>query len=418
LEFAENNIKSFLNDEKGAALGKTFDHVKFFRRNCFLPSIDDTLYDKIHVGACCPDAKIQDLYNLLAPGGTLVTPYGDRLIKAVKDREKLTMNVTTLVEVRYSDLLLPSAAEVKEAQKQIEIARASKMTVPPDKRVKRLGHMVNNKICSDLLFDVNGRPIYGHKLVIELQAPAFFEKVKNEKVVKIDHCGAEAFLSMLQFLYTGRFTTAPEYWNEMLEIAKNFHLDTLENIVRAKMSNQPLPNIVSFAEALSQYIGQEKYSDVKFALEDTLIPAHKLMLVSQCDHFKKMFAGNFKESQDGVIKIFDCSVETFMKVLDFIYTGQCNITEQNCFGILEQANFFQLTRLIAMCENFWYNQINIDNAASLLEFAHHVNATQLKQFAMEYIFKHVKEVVSTPAWRELDIDLISSVLVFSVERAK
>jgi protein-L-isoaspartate(D-aspartate) O-methyltransferase len=35
IEFAQNNIKSFLNDEKGVALGKTFDNVKLFKRNCF-----------------------------------------------------------------------------------------------------------------------------------------------------------------------------------------------------------------------------------------------------------------------------------------------------------------------------------------------------------------------------------------------
>jgi len=114
IEFAQNNVKSFLNDEKGASLGKTFDHVKFSKRNCFLPTIDPILYDKIHVGACCPDAKIQELYNMLAIGGTLVTPYGDRLMKAVKGIDEKIV-VTTLVEVRYSDLLLPSSAEIKEA---------------------------------------------------------------------------------------------------------------------------------------------------------------------------------------------------------------------------------------------------------------------------------------------------------------
>jgi len=38
--------------------------------------------------------------------------------------------VTTLVSVRYSDLTLPSDAEIKEAQKQIEIAKATKIVIP------------------------------------------------------------------------------------------------------------------------------------------------------------------------------------------------------------------------------------------------------------------------------------------------
>jgi protein-L-isoaspartate(D-aspartate) O-methyltransferase len=417
IEFAQNNIKSFLNDEKGVSLGKTFDNVKFFKRNCFLPTIDGTLYDKIHVGACCPDAKIQELYDILAPGGTLVTPYGDRLIKSVKDLLGV-IHTTTLVEVRYSDLLLPSSAEIKEAQIQIEIERANKIVVPADKRLERLGEQVNNKLCSDILFEVNGRPIYAHKIVFSVQYPLFYSKIQNECVIKIEDFGPEAFLSMLNFVYTGSFTAGQEYWKEILDIAKNFQFENLEAVVTAKLNNQAVPIVSSFDQEITKYTGKEPYSDIKFSVGDTLIPAHKLILVAQSDHFRRMFAGSFKESLDGVIKIFDCTEALFMKVLDFIYTGNCAITEADCFGILEQANFFQLTRLIAMCEIFWYDQINIENAACVLDFGNHFNALQLKQFAMEYIFKNVDQVVQTNSWKELDIDLISSVLVFSVQRGK
>jgi hypothetical protein len=46
IEFAKNNIKTFLNDEKGASLDKTFDHVVFIKRNCFLPAVDAMLYGR------------------------------------------------------------------------------------------------------------------------------------------------------------------------------------------------------------------------------------------------------------------------------------------------------------------------------------------------------------------------------------
>jgi len=417
IEFSQNNVKSFLNDEKGVALGRTFDNVKFFKRNCFLPSIDEVLYDKIHVGACCPDAKIQELYDKLAPGGTLVTPYGDRLIKSVKDELGL-IHTNTLIEVRYGDLLLPSSAEVKEAHIQLEIEKANKIIVPVEKRLDRLGEQVNNKLCSDILFEVNGRPIYAHKIVFSVQYPYFHNKIQNESVIKVEDFGPEAFLSVLNFVYTGYFTAGQEYWKEILGIAKNFQFENLEATVKAKLNNEPAPVVTSFDQEMAKYIGKQDYSDVQFSVGDTLIPAHKLVLVSQSDHFRRMFAGSFKESHDNIIKIFDCTPDIFMKVLEFIYTGNCTITETDCFGILEQANFFQLTRLIAMCEIFWYDKINIENAASVLEFGNHFNALQLKQFAMEYIFKNVQEVVKTNSWKELDIELISSVLVFSVERGK
>jgi protein-L-isoaspartate(D-aspartate) O-methyltransferase len=418
IEFAQNNVKSFLNDEKGASLGKTFDHVKFFKRNCFLPTIDNILYDKIHVGACCPDAKIQELYNILAPGGVLVTPYGDRLIRAEKGADG-KVNVQTLVEVRYSDLLLPSSAEIKEAQKEIEIANASRIIVPPNNRDIQLAAMVNNKLCSDILFEVQSRPIYAHKIVFALQSPKFFQKIEGEKVVRLDDgFSSESILSMLHFLYTGAFTALPEYWSEIMKLAECCQIDNLLQIVNAKLNNQPPLQVPTFDSAMCQLMGKETFADVKFSVEDKIIPGHKFVLVAHSEHFRKMFAGTYKESVDGVIKIYDCTLDVFHEILDFLYTGNVNITEDNCFGILEQGNFFQLPRLIALCELFWYEHISIENAANVLAFADHFNASQLKQFAMEYIFSHVNDVIKTTHWKELDIDLISSVLVASVERSK
>lgn len=418
IEFAQNNIKSFLNDEKGTALGMTFDHVKFVKRNCFLPSIDNMLFDKIHVGACCPDAKIQELYDQLVIGGTLVTPYGDRLIKAVKGPDG-KMDIATLVEVRYSDLLLPSSAEVKEAYKQIEIAKANRIVVPPDQRAVQFGHMVNNKICSDIVFEVQGRPIYAHKLVFQLSTPSFYSTIEHEKIVRIDRFNTEAFLSMLSALYTGSCTALPEYWHDILDIAVSFKLSGLEKIVKSKIANQPLTEeICTFDMELSKLIGKEQYSDVLISVDGKLLPAHKFVLAAQSEHFRRMLGGSFKEAQDNTIRIFDCTEAIFLEVLQFLYTGRCIITQDNCFGLLEQANFFQLNRLTAMCELFWYDHISVETAASVLEFAHHFNATQLRQFTLEYIFNNVHEVTKTAAWKELDIDLISSVLIASVERAK
>lgn len=63
------------------------------------------------------------------PGGVLVTPYGDELLRASKLLDGTIKN-KTLAAVRYSDLLLPSDAEIREAEKAIEIAKANTILVP------------------------------------------------------------------------------------------------------------------------------------------------------------------------------------------------------------------------------------------------------------------------------------------------
>jgi hypothetical protein len=82
------------------------------------------------------------------------------------------------------------------------------------------------------------------------------------------------------------------------------------------------------------------------------IPGHKLILRIRSDYFNSMLGGGLRESRNSTIDIQDCTAEIFTEVLRFIYTGECDINEDNCIGILEQANLLRLDRLTTMCMSF------------------------------------------------------------------
>eukprot|EP01126_Amoeba_proteus_P053356 TRINITY_DN649_c0_g2_i2.p1 TRINITY_DN649_c0_g2~~TRINITY_DN649_c0_g2_i2.p1 ORF type:complete len:229 (+),score=63.16 TRINITY_DN649_c0_g2_i2:686-1372(+) len=119
---------------------------------------------------------------MLVPGGILVTPYGDKLMKATKG---LDGNITTnsLIDVRYSDLTLPSDAEIKEAEKEILIARAKKIIVPSDTIRLNFGRLLNNPCYSDLTFEIQGKTIYAHKLILAMYSNVFFETFQNRSTL-------------------------------------------------------------------------------------------------------------------------------------------------------------------------------------------------------------------------------------------
>lgn len=87
----------------------------------------------------------------LAPGGILVTPLGDRLVRVTKN---LKGEVTTekLMGVRYSDLIVPSEAEIKEAVRQIELEKATRIIVPENDFVTDFAKLFNNSELSDVKF--------------------------------------------------------------------------------------------------------------------------------------------------------------------------------------------------------------------------------------------------------------------------
>lgn len=83
--------------------------------------------DRIHCGASCPHKFKHTLYEMLKPGGIIVTPIGNNLIRATKvisvlcSRFLLTVKDAfgytkeeKLMGVRYSDLIIPSKRELVE----------------------------------------------------------------------------------------------------------------------------------------------------------------------------------------------------------------------------------------------------------------------------------------------------------------
>jgi len=169
---------------------------------------------------------------------------------------------------------------------------------------------------------------------------------------------------------------------------------------------------------LAKLVNNKDFSDVTFVVEGKEVPSHKLILELRSEHFRCLFSSGLRESVSRKIEIHDCTEAIFLDVLKFIYTDYCEVNDENCISLLEQGNFFQLERLKAICEQYWYHNISVTNAASVLQVADHCNAKQLKDFAMEFIFKNIREVVQTQAFKELDPSLVSAILIASVERAK
>ena len=50
-------------------------------RNCFVADPEQRKWDCIHVGACCPEFRLEYLFDLLAPGGRIAVRYDAPFVK-------------------------------------------------------------------------------------------------------------------------------------------------------------------------------------------------------------------------------------------------------------------------------------------------------------------------------------------------
>ncbi|CAG5133354.1 unnamed protein product [Candidula unifasciata] len=130
----------------------------------------------------------------------------------------------------------------------------------------------------------------------------------------------------------------------------------------------------------SQLYKNKQFVDVTLRVEETDFPCHKNVLAASSPYFLVMFSTSLVESQLDCITLQDMEARTLELVLDYIYTGQVNLTEDTVQNLLSAANLFQLIPLRDGCAEFMMNHVTVANCIGVFFFAkaHQCNVLALK----------------------------------------
>jgi len=226
IEFSLENIRRWRTAHPEYDL-----NISFELRNCFLVDAEERLWDRVHVGACCPESKLNELYRLVKPGGRLVTPYGEKLLLAVKNLDG-SVTTTELANVRYGDLIIPSEAEVREAQLKAQSKKRCTIKVPegpfPVSELK-----LQDESTSDYRLIVEGKTIFTHKQVLRncIHFAAMLDSGMRESSssdLAIEEFSYDQVMAALHVIYTGQCEVTSENAVELLEIADFYKLEWMK----------------------------------------------------------------------------------------------------------------------------------------------------------------------------------------------
>lgn len=141
----------------------------------------------------------------------------------------------------------------------------------------------------------------------------------------------------------------------------------------------------SVRKVMSEYLNNEQFSDVVFAVEGRRLHAHRVLLTLFSDYFRRAFASGMRESFNPEIVIEGTSYDTFYALLEFLYTGKLRISpaqlNDTCFmmGLLRAADQFCVDSVKQMCEKHLSALVDGENVDGLLQEAEFVQALQLRQ---------------------------------------
>ncbi|ELU02526.1 hypothetical protein CAPTEDRAFT_73812, partial [Capitella teleta] len=135
--------------------------------------------------------------------------------------------------------------------------------------------------------------------------------------------------------------------------------------------------------------------DITLVFGKQRIACHKVILAGMCDYFRRMFLTNMLERGSQEVLLKDISASTGVLLVEYLYSGNIVITQQNAQDLLAASEMLLLGVLKKKVEEFLLNHTDSVNCISIINLARLYDLKTLLADARNYLQEHVKEVVES-----------------------
>ena len=154
-------------------------------------------------------------------------------------------------------------------------------------------------------------------------------------------------------------------------------------------------------------------------------PAHKCVLSARSEVFKQLLAGipstsrldldpklqkpgtvkpGQQSSSSGLIEFDDVDPQIMPFLMNYLYTGEAEITDRNVQNVMKCADKFDLPGLRAGCLLFMENRINRGTVIPILIEAYELSNERLKNKCMKYIQDENIDLMNSSQWNTFKVE--------------
>jgi len=281
------------------------------------------------------------------------------------------------------------------------------------------------------------KPLIDHELVSSGGFQAFQninvetnqDGVEITEVTLAPSISAKIFTRVLEFWYAGitHIADKKDFVHETIDAANLYECDQLVQICENIHSDQPElnPSIGTWLNdmlgetAKKLFFNKSLLSDITFSLDGKDVPAHRALIACHCEVFRAHFTGGFSDAKSGKVDVIETELETFLALVEYLYTDHSPIEEGDSMGILALANGYCMERLVTLCELYISKMVDkaiaegiekaeINVVGLLLDSQQH-NANQLAQFCLHFIASNFQPMKKRKEFSQLSGDNLNYV---------
>ena len=170
-------------------------------------------------------------------------------------------------------------------------------------------------------------------------------------------------------------------------------------------------------EGESHYFNQPwKLSDVILLVEEEKFHVHRAVLALSSPVFEKMFSSEFQEKDKKEVTLPDKKAGEVEELLLMLYpsVAEKQITEENCFFLVNLAHEYQIEAIVRRCEDFMVENVKTkakDCIIAELIFARKYELVRLKRATIEQAYNlSLEELKNDKMYDQIEEDDLMDIM--------
>jgi len=163
------------------------------------------------------------------------------------------------------------------------------------------------------------------------------------------------------------------------------------------------PFCVELAKRLNMMRRQNHLCDVTLVTKDDKeFKAHRNVLTAASPLFCKLLQSDMKENREGIVRFEEISGSVMEDVLEFMYTGSVEVTQENSKDLIAAANYLLMPGLKKRSGRFLERQMDKSNCISTFYFAEMYQCDELITNSRKFIHANFVSVAEMDEFLNLE----------------
>ncbi|XP_006011628.1 kelch-like protein 40 [Latimeria chalumnae] len=163
-------------------------------------------------------------------------------------------------------------------------------------------------------------------------------------------------------------------------------------------------------DGLKDLLDSNRFVDCVLKIKEKELPCHRLVLAACSPYFRAIFLSDLEESKKREVNLEDVDPEVMSSIVNYIYTSEIEINDQNVQDIFAAASMFQIPSIFTVCVSFLQKRLGLSNCLAIFRLGLMLDCPRLAVAARDFICNRFSLVVRDEDFLGLSPDELVAII--------